>query len=277
MKKGWAASLSVLGVFALMTAGCSSGKPPAGPSSGAVLPTGPVVSGAPAPAEISIQSPSISAMPPAMSVSQGATSPTGINVQGEGSVKIKPDTAMLRLGVQLKADTAERAQNEAASRMDAMVQKLATMGVPKDAIKTISFSLYPDYSGGGNILTGFSVRNIVSFTSRDIDKVGAMLDAAVAAGANSIQQVAFTINDPEPAKVQARELAMTDARRKAEQLARLAGVRLGKAIYISDSTTSPVPMLRGFYEAAPMPAITTPISPGEMEVQVRVQIVYDIE
>jgi uncharacterized protein YggE len=122
---------------------------------------------------------------------------------------------------------------------------------------------------------------MVTAKIRDIDNAGSIIDAVVKAGGDltRIDSISFSIDDPSAYFGEAREKAMADAEAKAEQMASLAGVRLGKPTYISESGYLPPPIYpRVAYEEVPMPAPAPPppISPGEMEITLTVQIAYAI-
>jgi uncharacterized protein YggE len=117
---------------------------------------------------------------------------------------------------------------------------------------------------------------------RDIDKAGEVIDDAVEAGGDllQVQSISFTIDDTTALRSEAREEAVADAQAKADELATLVGVTLGKPTYMSESayTPTPQPYLErvaglAMEEAAPV----TEISPGELEVVVSVHITYAIE
>ncbi|MFC1931943.1 SIMPL domain-containing protein, partial [Chloroflexota bacterium] len=162
---------------------------------------------------------------------------------------------------------------------------LDNYGIDKKDIKTQQYSIYPvrrwSDEKGQEVLVGYRVANTVTVKVRNVDDTGAIIDAAAKAGGDLIRinSISFTVDDPTPYYKEAREKAMTDAEAKAEQLASLSKVKLGKPTYINESGgyVSPV---RGFYPemAAPAPiAAPTPISPGETEVQLSVQVAYSIE
>ncbi len=119
---------------------------------------------------------------------------------------------------------------------------------------------------------------MVTAKIREIDEVGTIIDAVAAAGGDfaRINSIDFSVDDPSAYYEEAREEAMADARAKAEQLAELVGAKLGKATYISESSYVPPPIYRqDIYEEA-VPAATTSISPGEMEISLTVQVAYTI-
>lgn len=206
----------------------------------------------------------------------GLSQATGISVQGEGSVAVTPDLAEAWLGVSVKGTTLAEAQRDASGRMARVMEKLAALGIPKERVKTVRFTVFPEYDRD-QALTGYRVENIISVRSKATDKVGELLDGVVEAGANRVERISFTVEDPKPPAAKAREGAMADAKARAEQLARLAGVRLGRPTYIAESggvlPPPPVPFGRGG-EAF---AAVTPISPGEMEIRVNFQVTYAIE
>jgi len=210
---------------------------------------------------------------------------TGIWVTGEGKVSVVPDVAILSLGVQVQAESVAEAQNNAATAMNAVVAELDNFGIAQKDIKTSQFSIYPvrkwSEKDGREILIGYQVTNTVTAKVRKIEDTGAIIDAAARAGGDYIviNSVSFTVDDPSVYYEEARELAMADARTKAEQLSDLGKVKLGRPTYINE-TGAYMPVVRDFYAEGIMPApaaAPTPISPGETEVRLSVQVVYSIE
>ena len=126
--------------------------------------------------------------------------------------------------------------------------------------------------------TGFEVTNTVTVKIRAIDKTGAIIDAVVEAGGDNIRidGVSFSIDQPNQYYVQARQLAMNDAKTKASQLAQLAGVTLGKATYISE-TSNPIVYPEVYNGKDISPSANTSISPGQMDITVDVQVAYAIQ
>ena len=130
------------------------------------------------------------------------------------------------------------------------------------------------------IVIGYRVTNMVTAKIRDVGKAGTVIDAVAAAGGDltRINSIGFTVDDPSTYYEEARQKAVADADAKAKQLADLAGVKLGKPTYISESSYMPGPIYRQdlVAKAAAAPAVTTPISPGEMEITMNVQLAYAI-
>ena len=209
---------------------------------------------------------------------------TGISVNGHGSVVVVPDIAVLALGVEVTAPTVAAARSGAAAAMKAVRSSLDANGIGGDDIKTLSFNIQPRYQHRRDEqpeITGYTVANRVSVKVRDLDSVSKVLDDATEAGgdATRINGISFAVDEPEQYESAARKLAVEHARKRAEELADLAGVRLGVALSISESGAS-IPIAERGYERAMLmsaDAPRTPISPGETEIALSVSIVYKIE
>jgi len=197
-----------------------------------------------------------------------------ISVTGVGKATAVPDIATISIGVQAEAKKVAEAQQMAAVAMNKTMAALEKNGVAQKDIQTRRYYINPVREKGEII--SYRVGNIVSVKIRDIDKVGIIIDDAVEAGGDLIrvEGIRFGIDDPAPYYEKARERAVEDARAKAEQLARLNGVKLGKPIRISEGGG-----LFPSYEAGGIRLsgnLAPPISPGEMEIAVDVSISYAI-
>ena len=207
---------------------------------------------------------------------------SGIWVNGTGEVTVTPDIATLWLGIEAQADTVAEAQAQAAGAMDAVMTALAENGVDDKDIQTRHFSIYQvtrwDDFKDQQVVIGYRVTNMVTAKIRDVEQAGPVIDAVAAAGGDytRINNISFSVDDPTPYYEQARQKAMADAKAKAEQLADLAGVNLGKPTYISEGTVYPPVVYRDAGMEAMAPAPTTPISPGEIELTLTVQVAYAI-
>lgn len=208
---------------------------------------------------------------------------TGIWVTGEGKITVVPDVAILSLGVEVQAKTVAEAQKQAQVAMTAVINALKGRGVADKDIKTQQFSIYPviHFEKNQQILDGYRVTNIVTAKVRKIADTGSIIDAVAEAGGDytRINSVAFAVDDPTAYYKEVRDKAMADAGAKAKQLADLGGVGLGKPTYINESGLV-YPFPRDYYlkeGGAPAPAPTTPITPGETEIRLTVQVVYGIK
>jgi len=206
---------------------------------------------------------------------------TGIWVTGEGKVSVVPEVTILSLGVEAQAKTVTEAQRLAGEAMVAVVAVLDEYDIAEKDRTTQRFSIYPvsRWDNGKEILLGYRVNNMMTVKIREIDDTGAIIDAVAEAGGDytRINSISFVVDNPADYYEEAREKAMADAEAKAEQLADLAGVDLGRPTYINESGGF-IPVPRDFYKGVPeaAPAPTTPISPGETEIQLTVQVVYSI-
>ena len=209
----------------------------------------------------------------------------GIWVTGQGKVSAVPDIATLRLGIEAQDTSVATAQAEAAEAMDDVMTALGDSGVARKDIQTQYFNISQvtrwDRDTEEEVVVGYRVTNVVSAKIRDVDRVGAIIDAVARAGGDltRVDGVSFSVDDPSDYYEKAREEAMADARAKAEHLARLAGVKLGKATYVAEGFSGAayaVPQPRIAFAMAEGMAVETPISPGETELTLTVQVAYDI-
>ncbi|MGB2885770.1 MAG: SIMPL domain-containing protein [Dehalococcoidia bacterium] len=208
---------------------------------------------------------------------------TGVWVAGTGKVTVVPDIAILTLGVEAQASTVMEAQGDAAAAMTEVMAVLTANGVAEKDIQTRWYSISPvtkwidDYKE--QITIGYRVTNTVTVKVRDVDKTGTIIDAVTAVGGDltRIQSISFTVDDTDAYYDEAREKAILDAMAKAEQIASVANVTLGKPIYISEmsSPVPPYPERPYIYDEAV--GATTPISAGEMEISITVQMVYALQ
>jgi uncharacterized protein len=212
---------------------------------------------------------------------QPAAQVQGISVSGTGEASGAPDLALIELGVSTEGKTVKEARDAAATAMNAVSDAVKGDDVAEKDVQTRQFRIEPEYEypDGTQELIGYRVTNIVEVKVRDLDRVGEVIDDVAAAGGDvvQIQGLSFTIEEPEELRAQAREEAMADARARAESLAELAGVKLGKPISVTESTGAPP---TAFYEAAPMARDVeeaTPIQTGELEVSVTVDILFAID
>jgi uncharacterized protein YggE len=207
--------------------------------------------------------------------SQSELASRTIQLSGAGRVDAAPDVAVLRLGVQTEAEQASGALTQNSQQMQAVIDALKEGGVETQDIQTQFISLQPRYqeprtANEARKLIGYTANNSIEVRVRALEDVGGLLDAAVQAGANQIQDIRFEVSEPAQLLEQARERAWEDAQAKAEQFADLAGVTLGDVLSINESSQGPGPVVREAVTAAQ----AVPIQPGSEAVTVNIEVTW---
>lgn len=216
-----------------------------------------------------------------------STLPRTITVVGEGTVNIKPDVAQANIGVEVVEATVKEASSQAKDVMEAVLAALQEAGIEEKDIQTSGYSIWADRSfgpegPGGEESVRYRVSNNVFVTIRDLESVGSVLDAAIEAGANNIYGVNFSLDDSTAVESTARERAVQDARAKAEELAELNGVQVGNVISISEVIGQGGGFFGGSFQSmAAREGLggggAGPISPGELELSMQLQITYELQ
>ncbi len=204
---------------------------------------------------------------------------TGITVTAEGKATGKPDLAMITIGVQTRAAEAQTAAEQNDAQMAKVMSALLEKGVAEEDIQTVDYSIQAeiDYQDSNQRVIGYVVNNSVVVKLRKVDEAGDVVDAVTTAGANNIYGIQFTIDDPSALREEARAEAMAEAQAKAQALAQLAGVGLGKPRQISESFVEPGPLyLERADVALSAGGGVTPVSAGQLEVTVQVQVTFEI-
>ena len=204
---------------------------------------------------------------------------TTISLTGHGEVNREPDMASVNVGVTIEADTAADAMQQQSERMNAVFAAVRAAGIADRDMQTSSLSLSPvyDYNRADDRprLRGYNASNQITINVRDLDNLGAALDAVVDAGSNQINSVQFSVDDPSDALDQARVSAMSDARRKADLYAEAAGYRVARIVTISENTSysPPMPMMARM-ESVQNDAM--PIARGEVSLAVDVNVTFEL-
>ena len=207
----------------------------------------------------------------------------GISVNGTGSVTVTPDIGVFDVGVEVTEETVALARSGAAEAMQKVRDSVLASGVEERDISTRSFNIYPQYDynreEGPPEIIGYTVNNWIEVKVRDIDRLSDILDDAVTSGGDAIRVggISFRVDEPEQYTDEARMLAVEDARARAQQLADLAGVTLGDARTISESSGGFARQGVVRAEAAFASDASTPVSPGESQISVTVHIVFGID
>jgi uncharacterized protein len=209
---------------------------------------------------------------------QTPPSPPVIVTHGEAIIKRAPDQAWVGIAAEMRATAPAEAQRAAAEAMKAVQSALAKAGLPADAIRTTGYSLQPDmeYVNGRGRVRGYIVRNQIEVRVDDLQKLGAVLDAAGSSGATSMSGLRFDLKDRDAAEREAMTLAVRDAMARARALATGGAVVLGPVLRIEESgdVRPPMPYMTMRAEAG-APA-QTPIAPGELEIRAQVTVTVKI-
>lgn len=217
------------------------------------------------------------------SVSQTTTEKkTTFDVGVEGKVTAIPDTAEINLGIQINKPTVEGAQKEANQKTKQIMSELKKIGIEEKDIKTVNYSVYPDYDYRvGQKITGYNVNITLRVKIKDFQKINQAIDAGTSQGANQIGALSFTIDEEklEDLKTEARNQAIEKAKKKAREIAKASGIKIGRLVNVSesDSNSFPVPLtaravgVGGVLEEK----ADTQIQPGESEVAVFVTLSYE--
>lgn len=210
--------------------------------------------------------------------------PHTISVTGSGIAYGKPDIAVASVGVQSRHPDAGQAVTENSQKMDAVIAALKALGIAEEDIQTTNFSVYvqQDFKGEGQPASfTYVADNTVTITVRDLNKVGDVLGDVVAAGANNIYGVSYSVSDFSTLESAARQKAMADAKARAEQLAQNAGVTLDQPMTISEFTSGPIPFAvdgrGGFGGAVAQDLAAVPVSSGQIQVTMQINVTYIIK
>lgn len=197
-----------------------------------------------------------------------------VTVNGEATVNVAPDMAIIRVGVTSTAKSAREASDANAKQMTAVIAAIKDAGITPRDIQTSRLSLQPQYDpnrSGTARLLGFQATNQITVNVRDIDKLAAIIDQSIAAGANEMSGLEFVVSQQSKLLDQARDEAIADARRKADLYAKAAGAKLGAVVSITEEGSSPPPRLMQAMRAG-----STPVAPGEQTLRAVVSVSFEL-
>lgn len=205
------------------------------------------------------------------------TKPNRLTVTGEGTVTAAPDEAIITIGVINESPNLSAAQKENADKTAAVIQALMSLGIPQSDIQTYVYRIDPQYNyeNGQQIFRGYRVEHQLQVTVRDISKTGQVIDQAVAAGANSVSSIQFTVSNPNAFYNQALTIAIRNAQEKAISMARALQVTLQPVPVIVQELSQPLPPRPIPFQAAMLAqSAETPIQPGENKIMATVKVEF---
>jgi len=210
-----------------------------------------------------------------------------LSVTAEGKVKAVPDLATVELGVVTSAPTAADAQNQSSQKINSIIDFVKQQGVDGNDIATSQFNIYPNqnYQDGKNTITGYSANQNITVKVRGVDKstdkLSKILGSVTAAGANQINGVSLSFDDPDNFRQQAREQAIAKAKQKAQELADAAGLHLGRVYNVSETGNNvggPIPYAANsaMAGAADVKTVAPDIQPGNQDVTANMTVVFEV-
>ncbi len=214
--------------------------------------------------------------------------PREITVSADGKAVIKPDIALIKIGVTSEGQKIENIIKENTDKVNAILKEIKNAGVEEKDLETVNYNLSPRYEWtdkGERISKGYALSQDIKVKIRNFEKVGIILEKSASSGANLIGDLAFTVDDQEAFRSMAVEAAIAKAKNKAKIIAEQSGLRLGRVINMyEDYYSTPLAYEskimssdsfggRGGAEAAPAPEIL----PGQQEVTVRINLVYQVK
>jgi len=217
---------------------------------------------------------------------------TGISVSGQGIVKVQPDTLTLNFSIQEKAASTKEAQTKIDDLTKNFIQVINELGVEKKNIQTSNYSVYQNYYRDSNtskqIPDGYTASQNITVTlngSGFVQLGQQVLSAAPTVGDLTINGSNFSVTDKAAGEAEARKLALENAKKKAEQLAEISGVKLGKPLQISESVSAggyypvyanaKVMNAGGMTDEASYDSVS--LEAGENQVTVNVSVSYEIK
>lgn len=224
---------------------------------------------------------------PSMSASAQTTSTvassdgTLLSVAAQAEAKRVPDVAAISAGVVTQANDANAAMRANAEQMDKVMAAIRAAGIAERDIQTSGISVNPRYHYRDNQppqINGYEANNTVSLKVRDIGKLGKVLDALVASGANQVNGPNFEIDQPDAVYDQARQAALAKAQARAQLYAKALDLRVRRIVSISEggSARPPMPMMRAMAMDASYAGKETAVSPGETTLSVNLDVVFEL-
>lgn len=206
-----------------------------------------------------------------------------IRVTGRSVLAVQPERAEVDVGVVTEAKEAQPAARENAEKLDAVLKALR-QALGEDAkLETLSYSLQPVYHRpeprSEPIVSGYTATNVIRIRKIPLEAVGKTIDVAASAGANSIRNIAFTLEEESAHNARALREAALDARTKADTLAEALGLRVLRILVVSEGEADvihPMPMARGEFAMAQAPPPPTPVEAGAIEIRASVSLVVEI-
>lgn len=208
------------------------------------------------------------------------TKSTTFDVNGEGKVTVSPDVALINAGVSANAASVKAAQDQINAVINKVSDSVKKLGVAGQDIKTVNYNINPNYDfTNGQKISGYTANTNLQIKVRQLDRANEILDTLTSNGANQIGGITFDIEDKTKFENQARQKAVDEAKKRANDAASIAGFKLGKIVNYSENlggVPRPIPMLQASDTKA-QGGIPTKTEPGSTDITVTVTLSFDIE
>jgi uncharacterized protein len=207
---------------------------------------------------------------------------SSIRVTGDARVTAKPDRVQIDIGVTTRAAQSQDAAAQNARQVDAVLAAVRKAAGPGAVLKTISYSLNPNYqyhpNGGEPTIDGYTAVNVVQVTLDELGKIGAVIDAATQAGANHVQGIQFTLRDQDAVRAEALREAALRARGEADVLAAALGLKVLRVLTVEENSPRVVPVrvFAGAPRAMAAAAPATPVEAGTLDVTADVTLSVEV-
>lgn len=200
-------------------------------------------------------------------------------VTGEGKVSVTPDIAVLSVGVTADGVTVKAAQDQINTVVKKISDAVKGLGVDSKDIQTVNYNINPkyDYASGSQRINGYSANTTLTIKVKDLEKINQVIDASTSNGANQVNGLSFDVSDKEKAENEAREKAVEDAKKKAENASKVAGFTLGRLINYQEYFNEPPVILQsGGSLSEDVTVSKTQVEPGSTEITVSVTLSYEV-
>jgi uncharacterized protein YggE len=207
---------------------------------------------------------------------------SSIRVTGDARVTAKPDRVQIDIGVTTRAAQSQEAAAQNARQVDTVLAAVRKAAGPAAVLKTISYSLNPNYqyhpNGGEPTIEGYTALNVVQVTLDELGKIGAVIDAATQAGANQVQGIQFTLRDQDAVRAEALREAAVRARGEADVLASALGLKVLRVLSAEENSPRVVPIrvYGGAPRAKAAAAVATPVEAGTLDVTAEVTLSVEV-
>ena len=225
------------------------------------------------------------ALPAAVSAHDSALEQPAMTVTGQGQVLLAPDTAFVTLGIETAGKTMGDVQGQNRFLTNKVAEKLRGLQIEQECIQTASYTVSPQYKplpkhtegpAGPPEIVGYIISTTMTVEVRNLNKVGAVIEESIAAGANQFQGLHWAIRDEQQAKLAALKQAAAKARDKASALSETLKTKLIRLVNAAEESHVVRPVPRMARSMATMEGPETPIFSGEIKVEATVTLTYEI-